>query len=55
MSEELMFKRRLYHIPDQAVEDVERYLEWIKKHVCKDGEVEQINLDFARYESEEKE
>jgi hypothetical protein len=50
MSEELHFKRKTYIIPEQMVGDVENFLEWIGKHVCKDEEVKQLLLDYRMYE-----
>ncbi len=55
MSEELMFKRRLYHVPDQMVADVEKFLEWMKKHALKDEEVEQLFLDYGMVRPDETE
>jgi len=42
MAEELHFKKKTYIIPEQVVDELEKYLHWIEKHVCCDEEVQQF-------------
>lgn len=55
MSEELRFKRKVYFIPEQMVEDVEKFLKWIAKHACTDKQVQQLLLEYGMVDPEETE